>query len=348
MDNTKGTEIVPTAIASIAKRRPKEVLEEAAVVAKALTKWMKDKRNPVIFNEEQYPEFEDWQLCGQFYGITTRIVWARPVEFGDVRGFEARAEAVDREGNVLSAAESMCLNDEEKWSVRTKYGFCYVCKDGSVSADDPGPGAIVWEPNPKKPGKMRPKKTRVAIGEEKVPLFQLKSMAQTRAAAKSLRNILSWVFVLAGFEPQIAEEFTGTEFGPERSENEPEVDDANVKRNPPKGVPLKTDPAGTAGAPAHGNGWQSAGESRPTPPMREPGQDDDEPPAGRSAKGELFDLLRKTYGNDQAMLRENLKRLTSYDNPKTGRKSAGKDSIDMVSEKEAQIALADLRRQIGG
>lgn len=30
-------------------------------------------------------------------------------------------------------------------------------------------------------------------------LFQLKSMSQTRACAKSLRNVFSWVVVLAGF-----------------------------------------------------------------------------------------------------------------------------------------------------
>jgi len=30
------------------------------------------------------------------------------------------------------------------------------------------------------------------------PLFQLKSMAQTRASAKALRNVLDWVWVLAG------------------------------------------------------------------------------------------------------------------------------------------------------
>ncbi len=38
------------------------------------------------------------------------------------------------------------------------------------------------------------------------PSFQLKSMAQTRAAAKCLRNILAWVVVLAGYKPTPAEE----------------------------------------------------------------------------------------------------------------------------------------------
>jgi len=38
------------------------------------------------------------------------------------------------------------------------------------------------------------------------PLYQLKSMAQTRACAKALRNVLAWVVVLAGYSPTPAEE----------------------------------------------------------------------------------------------------------------------------------------------
>jgi hypothetical protein len=38
------------------------------------------------------------------------------------------------------------------------------------------------------------------------PLYALKSMAQTRASARALRQILSWVVVLAGYKPTPAEE----------------------------------------------------------------------------------------------------------------------------------------------
>jgi len=40
------------------------------------------------------------------------------------------------------------------------------------------------------------------------PLFQLRSMAQTRAQAKALRSILAWVVVMAGYAPTPAEEIT--------------------------------------------------------------------------------------------------------------------------------------------
>lgn len=45
------------------------------------------------------------------------------------------------------------------------------------------------------------------------PLFQLRSMAQTRAQAKALRSIFSWVVVLAGYAPTPAEEMDGVHSG---------------------------------------------------------------------------------------------------------------------------------------
>jgi len=42
------------------------------------------------------------------------------------------------------------------------------------------------------------------------PEFQLKSMAQTRACAKALRNIFGWVVVLAGYKTTPSEEMDGT------------------------------------------------------------------------------------------------------------------------------------------
>ena len=45
------------------------------------------------------------------------------------------------------------------------------------------------------------------------PMFQLRSMAQTRAQAKALRSILAWVVVLAGYAPTPAEEMDGAQGG---------------------------------------------------------------------------------------------------------------------------------------
>jgi hypothetical protein len=41
----------------------------------------------------------------------------------------------------------------------------------------------------------------MCLNDEPVPLFQLRSMAQTRACSKVLRNVLAWVALLAGYKP---------------------------------------------------------------------------------------------------------------------------------------------------
>jgi hypothetical protein len=187
-------------------RDPKVVLEEAHRAAEALTDVVKAKPKKVIINDEQYLEFEDWQTLGRFYGLTVKVEWTKPVNMEGVRGWEAQAVVLDREGNIISSAEAMCLNDEEKWSTKAKYEYQYVLKDGSKMTNDPPKDQMIWVENPNKPGKRMPKKERVKIADQPVPSFQLRSMSQTRACAKAFRNVLAWVVVLAGYKPTPAEE----------------------------------------------------------------------------------------------------------------------------------------------
>lgn len=192
-------------------RPPEVVIEEARRAAKVLTDVVKKKPKPVMMNGEQYLEFEDWQTVARFYGITAKVKETEFLDYGGVQGFLAKAVAVRSDGMEISAAEAMCMNDEEKWSARTKYKYVYVLKDGTQTEEEPPKDQIVWVDNPNKPGKKIPQKERISAGEVSVPLFQLRSMAQTRACAKALRNVLAWVVVLAGYKPNVAEEMTGDE-----------------------------------------------------------------------------------------------------------------------------------------
>jgi hypothetical protein len=206
------------------------VLAEAHAAAKALQAVIAGKANPVLMNGEQYLEFEDWQTLGRFFGITAK-------EDGDVefvtfpdgtQGFKASAVAVQRGQAIeITRATAYCLNDEEKWSSRAVYRWFYVTQTGELSEEDPGRDQIVWEDNPKKPGGKRPKKVRQQAGEERVPLYQLASMAQTRANAKALRNVLAWVAVLAGYKPTPAEEM------PVAGPSAPETVEAPARPVPP-------------------------------------------------------------------------------------------------------------------
>src|SRR3990172_1496455 len=188
-------------------RPPEVVLEEARQAAVALQDVLAKKPRKVMMNNEQYLEFEDWQTVGRFYGVTAREDGdPEYVQLGPIAGFKASAVAVLAGGEILSRATAYCLNDEEKWRARSKYEYHMVLKDGTTAPEDQSNKSDwVWETNPNKGGN-RPKRERVLVGEEPVPLFQLASMAQTRANAKVLRNVLAWVVVLAGYRPTPAEE----------------------------------------------------------------------------------------------------------------------------------------------
>ena len=66
-------------------------------------------------------------------------------------------------------------------------------------------------------------------------MFQLKSMAQTRACAKALRNVLSFSVVLAGYAPVAAEEITGNE-QPEVPSKPPVQQPVRKAEAPPSGA----------------------------------------------------------------------------------------------------------------
>jgi hypothetical protein len=224
------------AVAIAVRRDPEEVLQEAARAAKALTRVLDLNPKPVIFGGERYLEVGDWSTLGRFYGITAKVesvafhVYEIPGR-EPICGFDAVAVALAADGRVVSRAEASCLSDEDKWSERPKYAARYakyaeqvqdpadgkfhtvlkggkpIVKEWYPPGYEPAQGEpLVWLPNPKKPGKSLPYRERALAGAEAVPLFQLKSMAQTRASAKVYRMVLEFVVKLAGYQTTPAEE----------------------------------------------------------------------------------------------------------------------------------------------
>lgn len=215
MENEIRAEGVPMEIAEARlslTRDPKAVLAEAIKASKALAEVIAMKKNPVVLNGEQYLEFEDWSTVARFYGVASRIVSTTPLEEFGFRGFAAVAEAVHLEsGRIVGRAEAQCTDEEDRWNKRAKYDY------------------------------VNGKRTK--IGEEKVPLFQLKAMAQTRAGSRALKALFSWVAVLAGYNPTPAEEMTGNEEG--RKPPPPPVQQPRRASEAPKATPPAAPTEGT-------------------------------------------------------------------------------------------------------
>lgn len=203
-------------------QRPKILLEAAKEAAAALMEVVSSKPNPIMLGEKgrerQYLEFEDWQFIAAFYGVTVSTAWSRYISFTATRmvdgvlqetlvtGWEARADLKNRDGLVISSAEAMCCDDEPKWAARPNYVWAYELRDGSTSLEEPPKDQMVWVPNPDKPGKNKPKRTRVAAGTVAAPHFQVRSMAQTRSGVKALSEVFRPVALLGRFAGTPAEE----------------------------------------------------------------------------------------------------------------------------------------------
>lgn len=258
--------------ALIMRREPTAVLAEASKAASALMQVMNGKKDKVMMGTEQYIEHEDWLTIGHFYGVTAKLEHDEFVQYGDAEGWEATAILIARDGRELGRATAMCLNDEEKWSTRPKFEWCQEIKPthaaqyGEFTRDGKSyarrsmnapTDALVWEKteqdDPNRPGekKSRPASARFQVSEEKVPSFQLRSMAQTRASAKVHRMILGFVPVLAGFSPTPAEEM---------------ADNTERVPNTPKGKTTVVPPAngnGTAARQAGSSSTTTASQPKP-------------------------------------------------------------------------------------
>lgn len=206
-------------------QEPEQVIAEARKAAKALQDIITQKKDPVKFNGDIYLEFEDWTTVAKFYGCTSKVISTQYVEFGDVRGFEATAVTLDRNLNEIGRAESLCLSDEDNWGNVPVYEWVDILDDQ---------GKKIYDKSAFN-GKGGYKREKKLVGNKAKPLFQLKSMAQTRAGAKTLRHNFSWVVVLAGYKPSVAEEMTGNE--------QPRDDADQTQQRPPVQQPKRASEA---------------------------------------------------------------------------------------------------------
>jgi len=184
---------------AVSLRNPTEILVEAQERAAALQDVVKRTGSSQRIGDKDHLKIEAWITIGQFYGCTARCRAAEPVEIEGITGFKAHAEVVhDRTGQVITEADAYCMRDEDRWNTRSVYE---------------------WQGGQK-----------TKVGDERVPMFQLASMAQTRAMAKALAAKFRWVVVLAGYSPTPAEEMTGIE-------NAAEGGEKKARKEKPKPAP---------------------------------------------------------------------------------------------------------------
>ena len=156
-------------IATRPETKPNAIVQDAQNKADMLYNVVEKQHLYQEIRGKKYLQLEAWQTLGKFCNVIGEIEWVKPVDLWDTKGFEARA--------MIKLTE---VSIDEEGRTHIKVGDTIAVAESMCMSDEPN-----WQ------GK---------------PIFQLKSMAQTRALSKAYRSCLSFIVALAGYAATPAEE----------------------------------------------------------------------------------------------------------------------------------------------
>lgn len=125
---------------------PVVVLERASRVADALKGVIVTQGLFKQINGKPHVFVEAWATCGAMLGLTSYVVWSRPIGDATPAGhdWEARVEVRALDGRTVGAAEAMCTRAESKWKTRDDYAVRSMAQTRATSKAFRGPlGFIV-------------------------------------------------------------------------------------------------------------------------------------------------------------------------------------------------------------
>lgn len=98
---------------------PDEVMEQAKELANPLAQEIDDKDLYSTIQGNRHVNIEGWTMLGSMVGVYPETVHTNHVEYGDAQGFEAKVNAVTKNGQIVGSAEAMCMDDEPNWKGAT-------------------------------------------------------------------------------------------------------------------------------------------------------------------------------------------------------------------------------------
>jgi hypothetical protein len=98
---------------------PDTFLTRATQAATALAHVIRDRHLYTRIRGKDHVHVEGWTLLGSLLGVYPITEWTRPID----DGWEARVTARTRAGELVGAAESMCLRKETRWRTADDYAI---------------------------------------------------------------------------------------------------------------------------------------------------------------------------------------------------------------------------------
>lgn len=130
---------------------PEQVIEKVSSIATMLKDvLMKQNLVTKIVNKKtgkvsMHVRVEGWTLLGTLLGVYPVVVEARELrdEIDDLLGFEARAEARTKTGDIVGAGIARCMKTEARWKFADEYAIQSMAETRAISKALRGPLGFV-------------------------------------------------------------------------------------------------------------------------------------------------------------------------------------------------------------
>lgn len=113
---------------------PAGIVRAATECANVLAQVVESQRLYTNIQGRKHVRVEGWTLLGNLLGVFPAVAWSRPLEHdGKVFGWECRAEARTKAGDLVGAAEAMCTKAEKTWASRDSFALRSMAQTRAIS-----------------------------------------------------------------------------------------------------------------------------------------------------------------------------------------------------------------------
>ena len=110
-----------------------EMIERSKKQAKELAKLVESNKWSTNIQGKKYLHVEAWETIGLFNGVSAKIVNLTPIKEDTDFGYQAEAELVDRNGNVIGRGYGLCFRSEYSKKNFDKYALAGMAQTRAVS-----------------------------------------------------------------------------------------------------------------------------------------------------------------------------------------------------------------------
>lgn len=168
---------------------PADMVRVAVAQANELARLIEDKHLYANISGRRHVTVQGWTLLGAMAGVFPITEWSRRIEIDGSHGWEARVVAKHlSSGEIVGAAEGMCMDSEKTWGKRDEYARRSMAETRARSKALRGPLEFVMElagfqttPEEEMPGDMErtvPIPTESQLDDLRAILAQVKELEE--------------------------------------------------------------------------------------------------------------------------------------------------------------------------